>query len=165
MAVNSNALVFDSVPVGCSMDWWSSTPPDDWMILDGRALNRLEYSELFTVIGTTFGSGDGSTTFNIPDCRGVVTAGYNSGSTNFGSLGKKVGTETHTLTTDQIPSHNHKYTKTTCTISHSADMTFVNTAVGNYNTDTNATTGSTGGGKAHNNIQPTLVCHKIMKVK
>lgn len=164
MAVNSNGLVFDSVPVGCSMDWWSNTPPDDWMILDGRALNRIEYSELFAVIGTTYGTGDGSTTFNIPDCRGLITAGYNAGSTNFGSLGKKVGAETHTLTAEQMPKHSHNYTKTTCNIVYNADMTFVNQSIGSASQSTVATT-SVGGSKAHNNIQPTLVCHKIMKVK
>ena len=47
-----------------------STPPDGWLFCDGSAISRTTYSDLFAKIGTVFGSGDGSTTFNIPDTRG-----------------------------------------------------------------------------------------------
>lgn len=57
--------------------WWAqSTPPADSLVCDGRAISRTNYSELFNVIGTTFGTGDGSTTFNLPDLRGEFIRGY-----------------------------------------------------------------------------------------
>ena len=84
------------------------------------AVSRATYSDLFAAIGTTYGAGDGSTTFNLPDLRGRVAAGRDDmgGSaanriTNGGSgivgttLGAAGGAETHTLTTAQIPSHSH----------------------------------------------------------
>ena len=49
-----------------------STAPSGWFICDGSAISRTTYSDLYTVIGTTYGSGDGATTYNLPDCRGRV---------------------------------------------------------------------------------------------
>jgi microcystin-dependent protein len=78
-----------------------------WLICDGRSLSRTEYADLFSVIGTAFGSASG-TTFNLPNCRGRVvgTVGTGSGLTAR-SLGDVVGAETHTMTTNQMPSHSH----------------------------------------------------------
>lgn len=78
-----------------------------WLKCDGRSLSRTTYSLLFAVIGTSFGSVDGNS-FNLPDCRGRVlgTLGQGSGLTNR-TLGVNVGSETHTLTVGEIPSHNH----------------------------------------------------------
>lgn len=79
-----------------------------WLKCDGRALSRTLYSKLWDAIGTTFGSGDGSTTFNLPDCRGRVLGGVGQGAglTNR-VIGSSVGAETHTLTVGEIPSHSH----------------------------------------------------------
>jgi microcystin-dependent protein len=73
-------------PIGSSMDYYGSTDPVDpdgvtrWVIQDGRqTLNRLTYATLFARIGTAYGSGDGSTTFGVPDTRGRVTIGAGSG--------------------------------------------------------------------------------------
>lgn len=60
---------------GTIMEYAGIFPPDGWVVCDGRALSRTVYEELFDAIGTTFGSGDGSTTFNIPDFRGRVATG------------------------------------------------------------------------------------------
>ena len=70
-------------------------------------MNRIAYSELYAVIGTTFGSSS-DTTFKIPDCRGKVAgaAGQGSGLTNR-TIGETTGSETRTLTVDQLPSHTH----------------------------------------------------------
>jgi len=80
---------------------------NNWLICDGRSLSRTAYSELFSVIGTDFGA-DNSETFKLPDFRGRVLGGIGSGSgLTSRDLGDSVGAETHTLTTNQIPSHLH----------------------------------------------------------
>ncbi|HEX5676413.1 MAG TPA: phage tail protein, partial [Alcanivorax sp.] len=94
--------------------------PNGWLFCDGRAVSRTTYAALFTAIGTKYGAGDGSTTFNLPDLRGRVPAGRdNMGGTaanrltTAGSgvdgvaLGAAGGSETHVLTGLQMPSHSH----------------------------------------------------------
>ena len=60
-------------PIGSGMDYYGTEAPANYMFADGRELSRTEYAELFAVIGTTYGAGDGSTTFNLPDKRERVT--------------------------------------------------------------------------------------------
>jgi microcystin-dependent protein len=96
-----------------------ATIPDDYIICDGRSVSRVIYSDLFAKLGTTWGVGDGSSTFNVPDMRGRVPAGpdamgsspasrvTHSGST---ALGAAIGEEQHTLSTGEIPNHNHTLT-------------------------------------------------------
>ena len=75
------------IPIGIILDYGGSTAPVGWFLPYGQAVSRTTYVELFQVIGTTFGSGDGSTTFNLPDCRGRVTAGRdNMGGSGAGRL-------------------------------------------------------------------------------
>lgn len=107
------------IPVGVWLPYGGSTAPDGWILCDGRAISRSEFAALYAVIGTTFGIGNGSTTFNVPDMRGRVPAGADAmggnaasrlTSTGLGTsatLGASGGGQTHTLTTAQIPSHNH----------------------------------------------------------
>lgn len=98
-----------------------ATIPDDYIICDGRSISRVIYADLFQKIGVTWGAGDGSSTFNVPDMRSRVPAGpdamgssaanrvTHSGST---ALGAAIGEEQHTLSTGEIPSHNHALTDT-----------------------------------------------------
>ena len=62
-------------PIGSILPYGGATAPSGWMICDGTAISRTTYSELFAVIGTSFGAGDGSTTFNLPDLREATTKG------------------------------------------------------------------------------------------
>ena len=144
---------------------------DGWLVCDGRSLSRTEYSSLFAIVGTTFGSSSG-TTFNLPDARGRVigTVGAGSGLTNR-ALGATVGTETHTLTVNQMPSHTHTINDPGHTHSYvnnrndqSTDNAFASERAAD-DADLSATTGSsttgitlnnTGGGQAFNIMQPTL---------
>lgn len=79
-----------------------------WLLCDGRAVSRSQYNNLFQVIGTAFGGGDGSTTFNLPNPKGMVcgVVGQGDGTSNR-SLGQKVGDETHALTEGELPPHAH----------------------------------------------------------
>lgn len=101
------------VPVGSVSLWTTNTAPTGWLMCDGSAKSRLTYKGLFDVIGTTYGAGDGSTTFNIPDLRqrfplGKANAG--TGST-IGGTGGAID-HTHTGgsvsgTTASESSHTH----------------------------------------------------------
>tara|TARA_B110000858_G_C17808913_1_gene479758 strand:- start:2106 stop:3095 length:990 start_codon:yes stop_codon:yes gene_type:complete len=153
-----------------------------WLLCDGQAVSRETYVLLFNVIGTTFGVGDGSTTFNLPNANGrvSVTAGTANGLTNR-FVGDVFGEERTTLTEAEMAPHNHNMNHGH---SHNHTVSDVNpggkTSVsgpgifgGNKdvynseetNTQTTSTqslnysgsTGSTGGGQSHNNLQPSIV--------
>ena len=85
-----------------------------WIKCDGRSLLRSEYPELFNIVGTNFGSAS-ATTFNIPDTAGRVLASIGQADPSFSSWsnGDTSGTETHTMTVQQMPSHNHTGTTIT----------------------------------------------------
>jgi microcystin-dependent protein len=63
------------VPIGAILAWPGATAPTGWVLCDGSAISRTTYATLFAAISTSFGSGDGSTTFNVPDLRGRVMVG------------------------------------------------------------------------------------------
>lgn len=95
----------DYMPVGASLEWNSNTlPSDKWMFEQGQAISRTEYSLLFSRIGTTFGAGDGSTTFNLPNSTGRFTVSYRSGNDPRGAVGSTGGTWDLTFT---VPPHKH----------------------------------------------------------
>lgn len=97
------------LPIGIVMDWvTTSVPSADWLVCDGSAVSRSTYSGLFALMGTSFGIGDGSTTFNLPDLRGQFVAGY-SGAGDYASIGATGGSETHALTAAEtaVKGHTH----------------------------------------------------------
>lgn len=100
----ANALL---VPTGSVMQYASSSAPTGWLICDGSAVSRTTYATLFAVISTTYGVGDGSTTFNLPDTQGKSVFGYNSGDSSFDAIGETGGSKTTTLTTNELPAHTH----------------------------------------------------------
>ena len=101
-------LVRSASPVGAVMQFAGTSSPDStWLMCDGTAISRTTYSSLFAVIGTAYGAGDGSTTFNLPNVSGRVPVGLDSGDTDFDALGETGGSKTHTLSSSEIPSHNH----------------------------------------------------------
>lgn len=107
----STILAAAVVPTGGVMPWagTGAIAPTGWAFCTGGALNRVTYSDLFAVIGTTYGIGDGVTTFNVPDLqqRIPVGQGSNSGGYLLSSLGDTGGSTTVSLTASQIPTHTH----------------------------------------------------------
>ena len=106
-----------SIPIGGSIDFWgASAPNSSFVMMYGQAISRTTYSSLFSLFSTAYGSGDGSTTFNLPDCRGRtvfgadtmggVSAGRISGATLNGTeRGAVGGSETRTLVTANLPAY------------------------------------------------------------
>jgi len=95
------------VPVGVINMFAGNTPPVGYLICDGSEISRATYSELFAVIGTTYGFGDNSTTFNLPNFGGRVPVGVNALEPEFNALNNTGGAKEHTLTTGEMPNHTH----------------------------------------------------------
>lgn len=131
-----------------------------WLVCNGRSLLRSEYPALFQVIGTSFGNTN-TTDFYLPDFRGKVggTIGQGSGLTNR-SLGNSVGAETHILTVNEMPSHDHGGITSTVNVGTSVQTISASDGGGLTAADDggthNHTISAQGGGAAHNNMQPTL---------
>lgn len=101
-----------TLPTGAIAIWSTRTAPSGYLLCHGQAVSRTTYADLFKIIGSTYGSGDGSTTFNVPNLKGRVPVGLDDNDVDFNGLGKKGGEKTHLLTDDEIPSHNHSATTT-----------------------------------------------------
>src|SRR5690554_6863461 len=97
--------IWNAAPVGCVQMYAGSSEPDGWLFCDGREVSRTTYAELFAVIGTTYGAGNGSTTFNLPDSRRQFPRGRAaSGSGNV--LGSTRRALTPTWPTAHLPPHS-----------------------------------------------------------
>lgn len=154
------------IPPGTLAAYAAASAPTGWLLCDGSAVSRTTYATLFAVTSTTYGVGDGSTTFNLPDLRGRAAIGSGTGDAadaTAHALGAKSGTETHTLTVAETPAHTHE---------PSTGDGFVATFAGS---GTVAATGAgtdwipvggtdtVGGGDPHNNMPPTLAVSWIIK--
>ncbi len=164
----------DSTPPGIMKINASSETPNGYLPCNGQAVSRTAYANLFAKIGTTYGAGDGSTTFNVPNLTGRVAVGKDS--STFASLGSMGGSASNTLTTANLPSHNHSltpsgavtstFTGQSAATSSNGDHTHTVTAKGTVTstfTGNSATTSSVGGGSALNNLQPYIVVNYIIK--
>ena len=137
--------------------WTSDTLPSaKWLICNGAAISRTTYSALFNLIGTTYGAGDGSTTFNIPDLRGNVPVGKST-DTEFDTLGKKGGEKTHKLTVAELAAHTHAIA---ANAGGSTSDRFPNSG---YSSTATIQSASTGGDQPHNNLQPYITLNYIIK--
>lgn len=91
------------IPAGAVQAFAMNTAPVGWLDCDGRTVSRTTYSNLFSAIGTTFGSGDGSTTFNLPDLRGEFIRGWDDG------RGIDSGRSFGSAQADEFKLHGHPY--------------------------------------------------------
>ncbi len=100
------------VPSGTVLDYAGPTAPSGWTECDGSAISRTTFATLFAAIGTTWGVGDGSTTFNVPDLRRRTCVGRGGSAT--GTLGNTIGStggeENHVLTVGELAAHTHTVT-------------------------------------------------------
>lgn len=157
------------LPVGSVIDGFWTTAPEGYLLTNGAAVSRTTYANLFAVIGTTYGAGNGSTTFNLPDTRGRVAVDRSSSDSEFNSLGEKYGEKTHTLTIEEMPAHNHSGTSGNIKVNASESNTgYASGGVFKgriYVTGGNKSLsiGNRGGDAAHNNIQPSIVVNRAIK--
>jgi len=159
-------------PVGAVLAYVSNNAPKGWLNCAGQAVSREKYADLFSVVGTTYGVGNGSTTFNLPNLSGRVVVGQGTGAgLTARAMGSTGGSENHTLITDEMPSHSHTSNAVGGTVGLiTADGS--NTAVGVdssavepnlYAAPAALSIDSVGGGSAHNNMQPFTVLNYIIK--
>lgn len=161
------------IPPGTVVAYAGSTTPDEWLLCDGSAVSRADYAALFTAIGTTYGPGDGTTTFNLPDLesRVIVGSGAGAGLSSY-SNGDTGGEETHTLSGTEVPTHSHidaGHTHTEGNAIPAVGAAIVGvpipsavpglgvTGIGN------ASIGNSGGGGSHNNLQPFVALTYLIK--
>lgn len=135
-----------NVPIGAGMDYWGvTTPNSSFAFPTGQAISRTVYATLFGLVGTTYGAGDGSMTFNLPNKAGRVSAmkeAFGSllttagGGVDGGTLGATGGAQNVTLSANQIP--------TITAMNASQPISVIGTSVGNV--DQGITSSTTGGG-------------------
>jgi microcystin-dependent protein len=122
----------NGTPTGGLMLWPTASPPANWLICNGTAVSRATYATLFAVVGTTFGAGNGSTTFNLPNYTDRMPIGAGSSY----SVNSQGGSATTTLTTTELPSHSHSASSSSSsssTFSGSAGSTSVTNIDHNHN--------------------------------
>jgi microcystin-dependent protein len=114
-AAQMNALEAATLPTGAITMYGAASAPTGYLLCDGTAVSRVTYAALFTAISTTYGPGNGTTTFNLPNLKGKVPVGLDSADATFDALGDTGGAKTHTLTSSEMPSHTHTQTAHTHT--------------------------------------------------
>ncbi|WP_417805288.1 phage tail protein [Thalassospira lucentensis] len=150
-----------SVPVATILPFAGTSAPDGFMLCDGAELLASENADLFSAIGTTYGTGQAPGSFKLPDLRGraPIGAGHGDGLTDR-VLAVSDGSETHQLTVDEMPNHTHD----SAYPEGQKIFQVGNNRTGQINSAEYRATESTGGDQPHNNMQPYLVVNYIIKV-
>jgi microcystin-dependent protein len=145
-------------PSGVISAFGGATAPTGYLLCDGSAVSTTTYNQLFAVIGYTYGGSGGS--FSLPNLKGRIPVGRDSTIASFDTVGETGGERTVTLTIEEMPSHNHS----TLIIAKAFTSGLDGLAGGTVNNNNQTYVSSnTGGGQAHNNLQPYLVVNYIIK--
>jgi len=150
--------IVKTIYVGEIKAFGGATAPTGTLLCNGSAISRTTYAALFTAIGTLWGVGDGSTTFNLPNLKGETLVGLDASQTEFNTLGKMGGEKAHILTQAELPAYNLPYDYAT-TSGASQNALIIGTKVAN---SVNGVISSGGSGLAHNNLQPYTVVNYII---
>ena len=155
-----------TVPIGTILMYASHTPPSDkWLTCTGQAVSRATYADLFNRIGTTYGVGDASSTFNLPDFRDRFPVGTGASYAPNASGGEA----SHILTIAELPSHNHSNDQYSHILKPTQAGSITGSDTSNSDTEANVTTSaamsSVGSGSAHENRPPYRAVPFIIKVK
>ncbi|MBA4387355.1 MAG: hypothetical protein C0404_05200 [Verrucomicrobia bacterium] len=100
----------DGVPPGSIMAYAGTNVPSGWLLCNGAAVSRVAYTNLFATLGTNYGAGDGSTTFNLPNMKTRLASGMDTGDASFTALGRTGGAKTNVLAVTNMPTHAHLVT-------------------------------------------------------
>lgn len=189
------------IPIGSGIEYWGTTVPStNFAFAYGQAISRADYPICFARLGTIYGSGDGSTTFNLPDKRGRVSAGYDemggsaanrltTATMTTGGPGGTGGAQTNTIAQVNLPNVNLSSASLSAntSLSNNSAVHRGSTATGSYQSqfggtsvftatdiavnNIGATTTISGGvplggsGAAMSNVQPTIICNYIIRIK
>lgn len=151
------------VHTGSILIWPGATIPEGYLLCDGSRLQAEDYPELYAAIGKMYG-GDEFSTFYLPDLTGRVAVGK-SGETEFSTLGKSGGEKAHTLTVEEMPTHEHPMPRNYAFVdSVISGYNFASQADGVWNAAPANWAVAVGGSGAHNTLQPYLTLQYIIKI-
>ena len=150
--------ILKAVPIGTIVMWPTNVPPEGWLLCNGATVSRAAYTELFKVLGTSAGN-PGSSAFKIPDLSGRFPLGT-SNNHNLHSTG---GSETHTLTVDEMPNHGHVIGGNI--VKRGSGNDAFRELSGVYPGDNNTSSQRIGGGQPHNNMPPFYGINFIIRAK
>lgn len=155
---------YDSLALGTSISGYWTTAPDGYLLENGAAVSRTTYADLFALLGTTYGAGNGTTTFNLPDSRGRATVSVSATDSEFDSVGEKYGEKNHTLTESEMPSHTHEQYITANSGGSAIRLDYASDGASQgYPQGTN--TQSNGSGTAYSVIQPSIAKNYAIKFR
>ena len=178
----NGAITGDTLPIGGITLFAGTTAPTGWLICDGSYVSKTTYAELYSAIGDDFLDGGTAPTgtFRLPNYEGRVPVGVDPNDTDFNTIGKTGGEKKHTLTTSEMPSHNHmekiyskNYNDNKSLSGNRAYARSFADVTGGWNYTVNGETGgqivdlietgNSGSGQAHNNVQPYQTVNYIIK--
>jgi len=167
--LQSRRAVIRAPLIGAVIAYAGSSAPTGWLLCYGQNVSRTTYAALFGVVGTTYGAGDGSTTFGLPDLRGRVPFGKDDmggsaasrlsnsapGGITGSGLGNTGGEQAHQIVIAELASHAHNFLT-------ASGVFAVGSAGSRPNTGSNTATSSAGSDTPHNTVPPGIVLNYMI---